>query len=179
MKALFLIASVALTACASAVADPGTAPPSKLTALSPDAATLLAAHNAARATYCAAPLQWSPKIAAVAQRWADHLAANNCSFGHSQTNYGENLAAGTIGYVDAKAAVAMWSDEAKLYDFRHQGFSMTTGHFTQLVWKGTTEVGCGTSQCGGNQIWVCNYDPAGNVEGEYESNVSPPGCQRK
>ena len=140
---------------------------------------MVAAHNAVRANYCAAPLTWSPKIAAVAQRWADHLAASNCGFFHSQTDYGENLAAGTIGYVDAKGAVEMWADEAKLYDFKHQGFSMQTGHFTQVVWKGTREVGCGSSQCNGNQIWVCNYDPAGNVEGQYEINVMPPSCKSK
>jgi hypothetical protein len=44
------------------------------------------------------------------------------------------------------------------------------------VWRGTSAVGCGKASCNGNDIWVCNYDPAGNVEGEYAQNVAPLGC---
>lgn len=43
------------------------------------------------------------------------------------------------------------------------------GHFTQIVWKGTTHVGCSTVMCptlgnvdGSNMPFtVCNYSPAG------------------
>jgi uncharacterized protein YkwD len=131
---------------------------------------LLDAHNAARAKHCVPPLAWSGKLAAVAQQWANQLA-KGCTFGHSGGSYGENLAAGTTGYLDAAGAVAMWYGELANYDFKHPGFSMTTGHFTQLVWRATTAVGCGRSSCNGNDIWVCEYDPAGNVDGEYDANV--------
>jgi uncharacterized protein YkwD len=138
----------------------------------------VAAHNAARAKHCAAPLTWSPKLAAVAQKWADTLKAKGCSFGHSGGQYGENLAAGTDGVLDPEGVVAMWYDEIAKYKFPNGGFSMTTGHFTQVVWRGTTQVGCGHSECKGNDIWVCNYDPAGNWDGQYRDNVLPVGCKR-
>lgn len=138
----------------------------------------VAAHNRVRAEHCAAPLTWSTTLAAVAQRWADSLRDHGCTFGHSGGAYGENLAAGTIGALDPEATVAMWYDEVKLYRFPDGGFSPTTGHFTQLVWRGTTQVGCGHSQCKGNDIWVCEYDPPGNWDGEYRTNVLPRGCTK-
>jgi uncharacterized protein YkwD len=137
----------------------------------------VAAHAAARAKHCARPLTWSPKLAAYAQRWADSLRAKGCMFGHSGGAYGENLAAGTAGVLDPEATVAMWYDEIKQYHFPDGGFSMTTGHFTQLVWRGTAQVGCGHTQCNGNDIWVCEYDPPGNYDGEYRANVLPLGCR--
>lgn len=135
------------------------------------------AHNKVRAQHCAAPLSWSPKLAAAAQKWADSLRAQGCKFGHSGGQYGENLAAGTEGVLDPEATVAMWYDEIKLYKFPDGGFSMQTGHFTQLVWRGTKQVGCGHTTCKGNDIWVCEYDPPGNWDGEYKNNVLPKGCK--
>ena len=58
------------------------------------------------------------------------------------------------------------------------GFSADTGHFTQVVWRGTREVGCGHAQCNGNDIWVCQYDPPGNFEGQYQQQVLPSSCKR-
>jgi len=136
------------------------------------------AHNAVRAKHCAPPLTWSPKLATVAQKWADTLKAKGCAFGHSGGQYGENLAAGTEGVLDPEATVKMWYDEIAKYRFPNGGFSMDTGHFTQVVWRGTSQVGCGHSQCKGNDIWVCNYDPAGNWDGQYRENVLPLGCKK-
>jgi len=145
----------------------------------PVAAAWVKAHNAPRAKHCAQPLEWSPAIAKVAQAWADQLKAKGCVFGHSNNNkYGENLAAGTIGALDPESTVAMWYDEIKLYKFPNGGFSMQTGHFTQLVWTDTTQVGCGHVQCNGNDIYVCNYNPPGNWEGQYKDHVLPKSCAK-
>jgi hypothetical protein len=76
-----------------------------------------------------------------------------------------------------EAVVQMWYEEVKDYKFPDGGFSMQTGHFTQVVWRGTRQVGCGKSQCKGMDIWVCNYDPAGNWDGQYRDNVKPRGCK--
>ena len=145
----------------------------------PIAAAWIKAHNAARAKHCAQPLVWSSTIAKVAQAWADQLKAKGCVFGHSNNNkYGENLGAGTIGALDPESTVAMWYDEIKLYKFPNGGFSMQTGHFTQLVWTDTTQVGCGHVQCNGNDIYVCNYNPPGNWEGQYKDHVLAKSCAK-
>lgn len=131
-------------------------------------------HNAARAKHCVPPVTWSTKLADVAQQWANSLRDHDCAFEHSQGKYGENLAAGTTGYMDPAAVVAMWYGEIKDYSYDRPGFSMTTGHFTQVVWKGTAQVGCGMSQCKGMDVWVCEYDPPGNWDGQFKQNVPPP-----
>ena len=170
----------------SGTVDPAPAPdPPRTPAATPGAPPqgsvaqqFVAAHNRARAKHCAGPLTWSTKLAAYAQKWADTLKAKGCAFGHSGGPYGENLAAGTEGVLDPEATVAMWYDEIKLYKFPDGGFSMQTGHFTQLVWRGTQQVGCGHAQCKGNDIWVCEYDPPGNWDGEYRTNVLPASCHK-
>lgn len=145
--------------------------------LDADAQLLLDTHNRYRALHCAPPLTWSPKLAQAAQQWANTLKAKGCAFEHSGGPTGENLAAGTSGALDAKATVAMWYDEIKGYSFKQPGFSMQTGHFTQVVWRSTKSLGCGKSQCKGLDIWVCEYDPPGNWEGQYRQQVLPLGCK--
>lgn len=162
---------------AAPAADPPPAPSPAKQPKGSVAQRFVDAHNQARAKHCAAPLTWSPKLATYAQKWADSLRAKGCQFGHSGGPYGENLAAGTEGVLDPEATVAMWYDEIKLYKFPDGGFSMQTGHFTQLVWRGTKQVGCGHAACKGNDIWVCEYDPPGNWDGEYRTNVLPKGCK--
>lgn len=86
---------------------------------------------------------------------------------------GENLAE---GYTNISSAVDAWGNERARYSFRKPGFSEVTGHFTQLVWKHTTSVGCGRVNCNGkNEVegWflVCEYWPPGNVDGEYLREV--------
>lgn len=152
------------------------APPAST--LGGDAKAWVDAHNRVRAKHCAPPLQWAPKLAEAAQRWANSLRDHGCGFEHSQNNpYGENLAGGTIGALDPASTVDYWYSEIKDYKFPSGGFSMGTGHFTQVVWANTTSVGCGRSQCNGNDIFVCEYDPPGNYDGEYAAQVRPVGCK--
>jgi uncharacterized protein YkwD len=139
---------------------------------------LVDAHNAYRAKHCAGPLAWSPKLAQAAQAWANSLKSQGCKFGHKPNNaYGENLAGGTSGTLDGRAVADMWYDEIKLYKFPNGGFSMNTGHFTQVVWRETTQIGCGMTTCNGMDLFVCEYDPPGNVDTMYRQNVLPTGCR--
>ena len=60
-------------------------------------------------------------------------------------------------------AVRGWFDECEAYKNNTSG---DTGHFSQLMWSDTTDVGCGVSECKNGDskgLVVCNYSPAGNV----------------
>ncbi|KAK0479585.1 CAP domain-containing protein [Armillaria novae-zelandiae] len=75
------------------------------------------------------------------------------------------------GYASASASVSAWGDEGKQYSCSNPGFSSATGHFTQLVWKSTTKVGCGRVNCNGSNgtpgwYLTCEYSPAGNYRRE-------------
>ncbi|KAM0802503.1 CAP domain-containing protein, partial [Usnea florida] len=131
-------------------------------------ATILNSTNTYRTLYNASALIWNTSLATYATTWA-----SKCQFTHSSGSPGENLAQ---GYANVTAAVDAWGDEGKHYDFNKGGFSESTGHFSQLVWKGSESVGCGRMECGGVggvRGWevVCEYWPAGNVEGEFETQV--------
>jgi uncharacterized protein YkwD len=131
-----------------------------------EAQTLLDAHNFYRARHCAPPLTWSPEVAATAQRWA-----NRCVFDHDRgSGLGENLAWGT--QLSAREAVELWYGEVSQYNYASPGFG-PAGHFTQLVWRGSQQIGCGRAVCGADVYWVCRYSPPGNYDGEYQANVSP------
>lgn len=154
------------------------AAPPDAPAAPPEMRELLDVHNARRAAHCAPPLAWSPEVAAVAQRYAERLAAGGCGLVHSRGPYGENLfAASPAGSVRGRAVADAWYGEASRYDYARPGFSMQTGHFTQVVWRGTARVGCGVARCSGAEVWVCNYEPAGNVIGQFPANVAPTTCR--
>ncbi|CAI4563401.1 AQG_2a_G0029410.mRNA.1.CDS.1 [Saccharomyces cerevisiae] len=139
--------------------------------LSDFASSVLAEHNKKRALHKDTPaLSWSDTLASYAQDYADNYDCSG-TLTHSGGPYGENLA---LGY-DGPAAVDAWYNEISNYDFSNPGFSSNTGHFTQIVWKSTTQVGCGIKTCGGawGDYVICSYDPAGNYEGEYADNVEP------
>lgn len=132
----------------------------------------LAVHNQFRSLHHAPPLEWDAKLAAYAQHHA-----GRCQFKHSSSPYGENLAA---GYTTVTAGVNAWYREKSQYSYIWPGFSYKTGHFTQLVWRSTTRLGCAFVLCEGknNRSWhllVCEYSPHGNVlnQGYFRANVLP------
>ncbi len=140
---------------------------------------ILEAHNRYRANHCAPPLRWSARIAAAAQAYADQLAARGCAFEHSRSPYGENLMRfSPAGSHDSAYVAEAWYREVAHYDYNNPVFSGATGHFTQVVWASTTELGCGVALCGGGETWVCNYGPPGNMRGSFRENVRPATCGR-
>ncbi|KAF9068038.1 CAP domain-containing protein [Rhodocollybia butyracea] len=138
-----------------------------------DVQAYLSAHNTVRAQHGATALTWSNDAAAAAQKWA-----NNCVFQHSGGTlgpFGENLAAGTGSSYGIPQAMESWSSEVSQYN----SADPVASHFTQMVWKGTTQVGCAVASCSGifaasfglASYYVCEYSPQGNVIGEFAQNV--------
>jgi uncharacterized protein YkwD len=140
---------------------------------------ILDRHNRHRADHCAPPLQWSEELAAVAQAWADRLKKAGCAFEHSQGSpFGENLSFfAPVGSSSPDDVATGWYSEVSAYNFAKGSFDFNTGHFTQVVWRGTRALGCGQSQCNGGELWVCNYDPPGNMMGAFQQNVLPTTCK--
>ncbi|MFM6182997.1 MAG: CAP family protein [Dolichospermum sp.] len=152
--------------------------------------TSLSKHNSYRATHRSPALTTSSSANNSAQTWAQYLADNGL-FQHStanqRNNAGENLYVFyTTSSIDAinlaNKAVTSWYDEVSKYDYSKPGFSSATGHFTQVVWKSTTQLGCGvargTKTMSGTKFnafyVVCHYLPAGNVTGQFPANVLKP-----
>uniref|UniRef100_A0A8C4PYA3 SCP domain-containing protein n=1 Tax=Eptatretus burgeri TaxID=7764 RepID=A0A8C4PYA3_EPTBU len=131
-------------------------------------------HNELRARHGAAPLSLTPKLNTDAQEWADHLAKSG-KLEHSNTIHGENLYWKTGSDATGKAAVDSWYSEIKDYNFQSPGYQPNTGHFTQVVWCDTLNVGVGKAFTKGQVFVVAQYDPPGNMIGgdSFERNVLP------
>jgi pathogenesis-related protein 1 len=59
-----------------------------------------------------------------------------------------------------------WAAEASEYDYRTNECRGMCGHYTQLVWRDTKEVGCAVARGGNREVWVCDYSPPGNYGGK-------------
>ncbi|HLI84021.1 MAG TPA: CAP domain-containing protein [Bryobacteraceae bacterium] len=127
---------------------------------------MLAAHNAIRKRVGVPSLTWSTELAAGAQQWADTLLRNG-NFQHQSRNpYGENLFEITGAAATPVEVVNDWASEARDYNYKTNSCSAVCGHYTQVVWRDTKEVGCGVAQNQQRQVWVCEYNPPGNIVGE-------------
>ena len=143
-------------------------------------------HNKVREKVGSPGLVWSNELEQYAQQWANHLAGDKrCAMQHRPNSgehkqrYGENLywaspirwSSGTRGeqQVTPAQVVQSWAGEEADYFYSTNSCKSgkVCGHFTQVVWKQTRSVGCGRAVCPDkSHIWVCNYDPPGNLLGQ-------------
>ena len=134
-----------------------------------------AAQNCARKTVVPAPataiplLHWNTSLASVAQTYA-----NRCVYAHNPaTPGGENIAASAgVPAGTALDAALDWIGEGAQYNYAANTCSGTCGHYTQVVWRSSTQIGCGAAHCTTGSpfgatfptwdFFVCDYTPAGN-----------------
>lgn len=138
-------------------------------------------HNRFRSMHGVPPLKWADDLAREAQAWAEKLARAR-TLQHSskseRKDAGENIAMFTGKFDSAgEEATTMWYDEYKDYNFRRGGWQGGTGHFTQVVWKGSKELGMGRAKTADGSLTfvVGRYRPAGNVINYMADNVFPRG----
>jgi pathogenesis-related protein 1 len=140
-----------------------------------EAQSALDFHNKIRADVGVTALIWSTDLAKFAQEWADHLASQGCDMQHRPRDgewaqkYGENIFWGMGTDYSALDASKGWYSEIEQYTYGVINSSnwSKTGHYTQMVWKKTTQVGIAVAKCSdGAIIIVANYNPAGNYMGE-------------
>ncbi len=136
-------------------------------------------HNRIRARLGIPPLRWSNRLAAIARNRAIDLAMNNnCTMRHTMSELGENLFwASPVKWSDgrrepqkitAPQVAEAWAAEASNYDYSTNSCTPRAmcGHYTQMIWKDSKELGCGMAICPDKaQIWVCVYYPPGNYVG--------------
>ena len=136
----------------------------------------LDAHNNYRAKHHVGKLVLNQELCDIAQKYAEELARTG-NFAHSgnsfhDDNMGENLFACYGMKITGKMMTDDWYNEVNQYNFNNPGYISGTGHFTQIVWKGSKQVGFGYAQArDGYYYGVANYYPAGNFIGEFEDNV--------
>jgi pathogenesis-related protein 1 len=167
-----LIGAIACSACTSNHPQQppklSNAVPNKQGLSEPERVVLLKHHNQTRAEVNLKPLTWSNTIAAIAQNWAKKLVNDGCKLQHNyDTEYGENLFIGTQNYTVIDS-IKSWANEKADYsgDFLNSANWQKIGHYTQVVWRNTTKIGCGKALCNHQLIVVCHYHPAGNYMGQ-------------
>ena len=128
------------------------------------------AHNRWRADVNVPDLSWSDEMEKLAENWAIKQGKKGCKMKHRpNNNYGENLYWSMGLPFSPKAAVDDWGSEIKYFKPNKPfgNAQMRAGHYTQMVWRTTTQVGCAAYRCGNKILVVCNYNPAGNWMGVH------------
>ncbi|MEO5865616.1 MAG: CAP domain-containing protein [Sphingomonas sp.] len=139
-------------------------------------AAMLAGHNVARAELGEAPLTWDARLAADAATYAQVLARTGV-FRHADqpidmSREGENLFTGTRDAYSYREMVDLWVAEKRDFvnrptpNFSRGGKWEGVAHYTQIVWRGTTHIGCALASNRTDDYLVCRYSPPGNVMGE-------------
>lgn len=128
--------------------------------------TILDEHNKVRAALGLGKLMWNCELAGTAQEWAARGL-----FKHRETDLGESLFVSTNPEVGVGGAMLNWEKEKAFWN-NATGTCQpgkTCTHYTQMVWRATTEIGCGINRAASGQwktLMVCNYNPAGNGAGK-------------
>jgi hypothetical protein len=148
------------------------------------AKNILAVHNSERAAVKVPLLVWSDKLATDAATWADHLAVTHqfahCGGTPGCDTHGEGESLEWTSSSDSKIKISTeklmdgWVNEKNYYQkWVTNSLPRTAnwtgwfpGHYNQMVWNTTKEVGCATDFSPNNIYLVCRYSPPGNYVGQ-------------
>lgn len=129
----------------------------------------LNSHNKVRAQVRQRPLKVSKDLTQIAQKWANQLARSCQMYHQKDAPFGENVGR-SGGPSNINTIINAWASEKRNYNLKQNTCpkGKQCYHYTQMVWAGTTEIGCAKQRCtngSGAEIYVCNYFPAGNIVG--------------
>lgn len=139
----------------------------------------LKAHNEYRQKHGVAPLTLNKEICKISQAWADNLAKRKTLEHSNNDDYGENIFCVSSSdpnlSITGDEPVKSWYEEIKFHKFGEEPKSLESGHFTQVVWKDSRELGVAFAKSSGRIVVVANYFPSGNIVGHFARNVPPLG----
>ncbi|XP_023323602.1 Golgi-associated plant pathogenesis-related protein 1 [Eurytemora carolleeae] len=129
-------------------------------------------HNKYRRMHGVPPLTLSTSMCNKAQNYADKLTSIGWL---KHSGPGENLSQRGVS-PSGKEIVSAWYNEISSYKnyFGKEppsGLLLSYGHFTQVVWKGSRELGVGLAKKNGKSYVVAQYNPPGNMRTDYANNV--------
>jgi uncharacterized protein YkwD len=141
--------------------------------------------NQYRAKHGVPPVELDQELVTYAKSRAEHIADKGALVHDGTGGYGENLYSSSSSEPvqgPATAASGAWYGEIAYYNyetFATNDPQKAIGHFTQLVWKGSTKIGAGRVCGSEDNTWhdtyiAVNFAPAGNMTGAYKDNVLPP-----
>ncbi|MBD0285432.1 MAG: hypothetical protein ICV79_08405 [Flavisolibacter sp.] len=132
--------------------------------------TILSEHNLQRKEVGVPPLQWSSSLAEDALLWAKQLAQKGGGIEHdpNRKKEGENIWGGTANRRSYKEMVGAWTREKADFVYGPLDFASLSkvGHYTQMIWQSTTQIGCALVSNGKMEYLVCRYLPQGNYTGQ-------------
>lgn len=138
----------------------------------------LQAHNHYRQEHHSSNLRWSDELATQAEKMAYDMAMRGIverSEVATSMGYGENVAKITgVPFNDAgSVATDIWYSESRNYSYSYPRVTPQTDAFTQMVWKGTKEIGMGCAKdVATNDLYVVAlYKPPGNDRKFLRENV--------
>lgn len=138
----------------------------------------LKAHNEYRAKHGVPPLVLNQVMCKMSQTWADTLSKKKTLEHSKNSDYGENIycvsSTGDIS-ITGDQPVTHWYDEIKIHKFGVEPETSESGHFTQVLWKESRELGVAFAKLNNRIVVVANYYPAGNIIGRFVHNVPPLG----
>lgn len=107
----------------------------------------LKAHNEYRKQHGVQPLKLNKKLCKYAEEWAKVLAARGMMVHRSNSEYGENIfnlwCSNTSIIIDGREPVDHWYSEVDNHFFGKEPQTLKSGHFTQVIWKDSKEIGVG------------------------------------
>lgn len=145
-----------------------------------DILNALSLHNELRAHHSSPKLKWSTMRARSAQHHAEFLLERDTlTLGplvdEEGRRIGQNIACAEKKRIQrgwgAVDATKLWYKEVNRYNQDVPIYRKVYRHFTQLVWRDTTEIGIGVAVSPDKVVVVANYYPSGNIEGEFRENV--------
>ena len=129
---------------------------------------MLIAHNKWRFLVGVTDMEWSEDLAKNALALLD---GNTCNIIDNPDGFGQNNVVGLESQT-MEEITDLWAMRLQFYDYVSDSCTHQSGNcdsYKQIVWANSTTLGCAKVTCfniNGFAMWVCLYDPPGNIPGE-------------